>query len=88
MHCFCSILCMVRCYVSVLQVVSGVIEEEEQLKGGTEMDWCKALMWIATICVFVAMVGEYFLPQIVVVALAFVGTAIMVAIVAYLMDGE
>ena len=58
------------------------------VKGGTEMDWCKALMWIAAICVFVAMVGERFLPQIVVVALAFVGTAIMVAIVAYLMDGE
>lgn len=35
-----------------------------------------------------AMVGERFLPQLVVVALAFVGTAIMVAIVAYLMDGE
>ena len=27
------------------------------------MDWCKALMWIAAICVFVAMVGERFLPQ-------------------------
>ena len=76
-------------HVSVLQVVvSGVIEKEERLKGGTEMDWCKALMWIAAICVFVAMVGERFLPQLVVVALAFVGTAIMVAIVAYLMDGE
>lgn len=52
------------------------------------MDWCKALMWIAAICVFVAMVGERFLPQLVVVALAVVGTAIMVAIVAYLMDEE
>lgn len=52
------------------------------------MDWFKALMWIAAICVFVAMVGERFLPQLVVVSLAFVGTAIMVAIVAHLMDGE
>lgn len=52
------------------------------------MDWFKVFMWIASICVLTAMVGEYFLPQIVVVALAFVGTAIMVAIVAYLMDGE
>lgn len=52
------------------------------------MDWCKGLMWIAAICVLVAMVGERFLPQIVVVALAVVGTAIMVAIVAHLMDGE
>jgi hypothetical protein len=34
------------------------------------------------------MVGERFLPQLVVVSLAFVGTAIMVAIVAHLMDGE
>lgn len=57
-------------------------------RNGMKMDWCKALMWIAAICVFVAMVGERFLPQLVVVALAFVGTAIMVAIVAYLMDGE
>ena len=52
------------------------------------MDWCKGLMWIAAICVFVAMVGERFLPQIVVVVLAFVGTAIMVAIVAHLTAGE
>lgn len=58
------------------------------MKGRMKMDWLKALMWIAAICVFVAMVGERFLPQLVVVALAFVGTAIMVAIVAYLMDGE
>lgn len=50
------------------------------------MDWCKVFMWIAAICVFVAMVGERFLPQIVVVALAFVGTAIMVVIVVFLMD--
>lgn len=53
-----------------------------------KMDWCKVFMWIASICVLTAMVGERFLPQIVVVALAFVGTAIMVAIVAHLMDGE
>lgn len=80
---------MVRCHVFVLQVVvSGVIEEEEQLKGGTEMDWCKVFMWIASICMFTALVFERFLPQIVVVALAFVGTVIWVAIVAYLMDGE
>ena len=52
------------------------------------MDWCKALMWIAAICAFVAMVGERFLPQIVVVALAFVGIAILVVIVVFLMDGE
>lgn len=52
------------------------------------MDWFKALMWIATIMLLAALVGERFLPQIVVVALALVGTAIMVAIVAYLMDGE
>lgn len=64
-----------------------MIEEEEQLKEGTEMDWCKALMWIASICVLTAMVGEYFLPQIVVVALAVVGILIWGAIVAYLMDG-
>ena len=51
------------------------------------MDWCKVFMWIAAICVFTSMVGERFLPQLVVVALAFVGTAIMIAIVAYLMDG-
>lgn len=58
------------------------------MKRGTKMDWCKVFMWIASICVLTAMVGERFLPQIVVVALAFVGTAIMVAIVAHLMDGE
>ena len=58
------------------------------MKGRMKMNWFRVLMWIAALCVFVAMVGERFLPQIVVVALAFVGTAIMVAIVAYLMDGE
>ena len=52
------------------------------------MDWCKVLMWIASMCLLVALVGERFLPQLVVVSLAFVGTAIMVAIVAHLMDGE
>lgn len=57
------------------------------MKGRMKMDWLKTLMWIAAICIFVAMVGERFLPQLVVAALAFVGTAIMVAIVAYLMDG-
>ena len=39
-------------------------------RNGMKMDWCKVLMWIAAICVFVAMVGERFLPQLVVVALA------------------
>lgn len=34
------------------------------------MDWFKALMWIAAICVFTSMVGERFLPQIVVIVLA------------------
>ena len=58
------------------------------MKGRMKMDWLKTLMWIAAICVFVAMVGERFLPQLVVAALGFVGTAIMVAIVAHLMDGE
>ena len=53
-----------------------------------KMDWCKVLMWIASICAFTALFFERFLPQIVVVALAVVGTAIMVAIVAFLMDEE
>lgn len=52
------------------------------------MDWFKILMWIATIMLLAALVGERFLPQIVVVVLAFVGTAIMVAIVAHLMDDK
>ena len=60
----------------------------KRLKGERGMDWFKVFMWIASICVLTAMVGEYFLPQIVVVALAFVGILIWVAIVAYLMDGE
>lgn len=53
-----------------------------------KMDWYKVFMWIASICMFAALLFERFLPQIVVIVLAFVGTAIMVAIVAYLMDGE
>lgn len=52
------------------------------------MDWCKGLMWIAAICTFAAMVGERFLPQIVVATLAFVGITILVVIVVFLMDGE
>ena len=44
-----------------------------------KMDWFRILMWIATIMLLAALVGERFLPQIVVVALA---------LVAYLMDGE
>lgn len=65
-----------------------MIEKEERLKGGTEMDWCKALMWIGSICVFAALLFERFLPQIVVATLAFVGIAILVVIVVFLMDGE
>ncbi len=52
------------------------------------MDWYKVFMWIASICMFTAMFFERFLPQIVVATLAFVGTAIMVVIVVFLMDGE
>lgn len=55
---------------------------------GKEMDWYKVFMWIASICMFTALFFERFLPQLVVVSLAFVGTTIMVAIVAHLMDGE
>lgn len=40
------------------------------------MDWCKAFMWIASICAFTALFFERFLPQIVVATLAFVGIAI------------
>ena len=65
-----------------------MIEKEERLKGGTEMDWYKVFMWIASICAFTALFFERFLPQIVVATLAFVGTAIMVAIVECLMDDE
>ncbi len=52
------------------------------------MDWYKVFMWIASICAFTALFFERFLPQIVVATLAFVGTAIMVVIVVFLMDGE
>lgn len=50
------------------------------------MDWYKVFMWIGSICVFAALLFERFLPQIVVAALAFVGTAIMVVITVFLMD--
>lgn len=50
------------------------------------MDWYKVFMWIGSICAFAALLFERFLPQIVVVALAFVGTAIMVVITVFLMD--
>lgn len=50
------------------------------------MDWYKVFMWIASICMFTALFFERFLPQIVVVAFAFVGTVIMVVIVVFLMD--
>ena len=52
------------------------------------MDWYKVFMWIASICAFTALAGECFLPQIAVVALAFVGIAILVVIVVFLMDEE
>ena len=58
------------------------------MKRGTEMDWCKVFMWIASICCFTALVGERFLPQIVVAALAFIGIAILVVITVFLMDEE
>lgn len=59
----------------------------EKGKGnGTEMDWYKVFMWIASICMFTALFFERFLPQIVVVALMLVGSGIMVAIVEYLID--
>lgn len=53
-----------------------------------EMDWFRVSMWISTICLLTALAGERFLPQIIAVALMLVGSGIMVAIVAYLMDGE
>lgn len=58
------------------------------MKGERGMDWFKVFMWIASICVLTAMVGERFLPQIVVIALAFIGIAILVVITVFLMDGE
>lgn len=65
------------------EMVGETIERKNE-----KMDWCKVFMWIASICAFVALLFEHFLPQIVVVALAFAGTVIWVAIVVYLMDGE
>lgn len=53
-----------------------------------KMDWCKVFMWIASICAFTALFFERFLPQIVVATLAFVGIAILVVIVVFLMDEE
>lgn len=55
-------------------------------RNGMKMDWYKVFMWIASICMFTALLFERFLPQIVVATLAFVGTAIMVVIVVFLMD--
>ena len=55
-------------------------------RNGMKMDWYKVSMWIASICMFTALLFERFLPQIVVATLAFVGTAIMVVIVVFLMD--
>lgn len=52
------------------------------------MNWYKVFMWIGTICAFAALIFERFLPQIVVATLAFVGIAILVVIVIFLMDGE
>lgn len=53
-----------------------------------KMDWCKVFMWIASICAFTALFFERFLPQIAVATLAFVGIAILVVIVVFLMDEE
>lgn len=52
------------------------------------MNWFKVLIWIATIMLLAALVGERFLPQIVVATLAFVGIAILVVIVIFLMDDK
>lgn len=57
-------------------------------RNGMKMDWCKVFMWVGSICAFAALLFERFLPPLVVVALAVVGTAILVAIVAYLMDDK
>lgn len=51
-----------------------------------KMDWYKVFMWIASICMFTALLFERFLPQIVVATLAFVGITILVVIVVFLMD--
>lgn len=52
------------------------------------MDWCKVLMWIATIMLLAALVGERFLPQIIAMALMVAGTAILVVVVLDLMDDK
>lgn len=57
-------------------------------RNGMKMDWCKVFMWIGTICVSAALIFECFLPQSVVMALAFIGIAILVVITVFLMDGE
>ncbi len=55
-------------------------------RNGMKMDWYKVFMWIASICMFTALLFERFLPQIVVATLAFVGITILVVIVVFLMD--
>lgn len=65
------------------EMVGETIERKNE-----KMDWCKVFMWIASICAFVALLFEHFLPQIVVATLAFVGIAILVVIVVFLMDEE
>ena len=62
--------------------------QNEQMKVRLKMDWCKVLMWIATIMLLTALAGERFLPQIVTITLMVVGTTIMIAIVVFLMDEE
>lgn len=57
-------------------------------RNGMKMDWYKVLMWIASMCLLVALVGERFLPQGVLVVLVLVGSGIMVAIVECLMDDK
>lgn len=63
-----------------------MIEKEERLKGGTEMDWCKVLTWIAVTCAIAAMIFRTFLPRIAVAVLVFVGITIIVALVIHLLD--
>lgn len=58
------------------------------MKGRMKKNWFKVLIWIATIMLLAALVGERFLPQIVVATLAFVGIAILVVIVIFLMDDK
>lgn len=57
-------------------------------RNGMKMDWCKVFMWIGSICAFTALFFERFLPQIVVATLAFVGIAILVVMVVFLMDED